>query len=129
MGNGAALQEILQDAKIGWWRVDTARQVLVLSDYLCKTIGCEESEISYDRFLRSVSESFRTSLGTLMVSDASLFLPSGSFRYAVLEGRYGSAGRFCGRKRHPATDELFLDTPRKSARSGSLRSIFIRSSV
>lgn len=73
MGNGAALQEILQDAKIGWWRVDTARQVLVLSDYLCKTIGCEESEISYDRFLRSVSESFRTSLGTLMVSDASLF--------------------------------------------------------
>ena len=73
MGNGTALQEILQDAKIGWWRVDTARQVLVLSDYLCKTIGCEESEISYDRFLRSVGESFRTSLGTLMVSDASLF--------------------------------------------------------
>ena len=67
------LQEILWDTKIGWWKVDMARRVLLLSDYLCKTIGTEESEIGYDRFLQSVGEPFRASLKSLMSTDASLF--------------------------------------------------------
>ena len=46
MGSESMLQEILWDTKIGWWKVDMARRVLLLSDYLCKTIGTEESEIS-----------------------------------------------------------------------------------
>ena len=50
MGSESMLQEILWDTKIGWWKVDMARRVLLLSDYLCKTIGTEESEIGYDRF-------------------------------------------------------------------------------
>lgn len=54
MGSESMLQEILWDTKIGWWKVDMARRVLLLSDYLCKTIGTEESEIGYDRFLQSV---------------------------------------------------------------------------
>ncbi|EKC68192.1 two-component system sensor histidine kinase, partial [human gut metagenome] len=41
--------------------------------YLCKTIGTEESEIGYDRFLQSVGEPFRASLKSLMSTDASLF--------------------------------------------------------
>ena len=49
MGSESMLQEILWDTKIGWWKVDMARRVLLLSDYLCKTIGTEESEIGYDR--------------------------------------------------------------------------------
>lgn len=43
MGSESMLQEILWDTKIGWWKVDMARRVLLLSDYLCKTIGTEES--------------------------------------------------------------------------------------
>ena len=62
MGSESMLQEILWDTKIGWWKVDMARRVLLLSDYLCKTIGTEESEIGYDRFLQSVGEPFRASL-------------------------------------------------------------------
>lgn len=73
MGSESMLQEILWDTKIGWWKVDTARRVLLLSDYLCKTIGTEESEIGYDRFLQSVGEPFRASLKSLMSTDASLF--------------------------------------------------------
>lgn len=73
MKDGEMLQEILQDAKIGWWKVDTARQVLILSDYLRKTIGVEQPEISYDRFLESLGVPFRSSLGRLMTSDVSLF--------------------------------------------------------
>lgn len=66
MGSESMLQEILWDTKIGWWKVDMARRVLLLSDYLCKTIGTEESEIGYDRFLQSVGEPFRASLKSLM---------------------------------------------------------------
>ena len=73
MGSESMLQEILWDTKIGWWKVDMARRVLLLSDYLCKTIGTEESEIGYDRFLQSVGEPFRASLKSLMSTDASLF--------------------------------------------------------
>lgn len=73
MGRESMLQEILWDTKIGWWKVDMARRVLLLSDYLCKTIGTEESEIGYDRFLQSVGEPFRASLKSLMSTDASLF--------------------------------------------------------
>ena len=47
---------------------DRARRVLLLSDYLCKTIGTEESEIGYDRFLQSVGEPFRASLCLLYTS-------------------------------------------------------------
>ena len=70
MGSESMLQEILWDTKIGWWKVDMARRVLLLSDYLCKTIGTEESEIGYDRFLQSVGEPFRASLKSLMSTDA-----------------------------------------------------------
>ena len=73
MGSESMLQETLWDTKIGWWKVDMARRVLLLSDYLCKTIGTEESEIGYDRFLQSVGEPFRASLKSLMSTDASLF--------------------------------------------------------
>lgn len=66
MGSESMLQEILWDTKTGWWKVDMARRVLLLSDYLCKTIGTEESEIGYDRFLQSVGEPFRASLKSLM---------------------------------------------------------------
>lgn len=94
MGSESMLQEILWDTKIGWWKVDMARRVLLLSDYLCKTIGTEESEIGYDRFLQSVGEPFRASLKSdvhgcepvLRRADFSLCGPRGEvwFRWKVL---------------------------------------------
>ena len=110
MGSESMLQEILWDTKIGWWKVDMARRVLLLSDYLCKTIGTEESEIGYDRFLQSVGEPFRASLKSLMSTDASLFSAEQIFS-------------LCGPR-----GWLFRDMPRKSAKGRLCRSIFARSS-
>lgn len=122
MGSESMLQEILWDTKIGWWKVDMARRVLLLSDYLCKTIGTEESEIGYDRFLQSVGEPFRASLKSLMSTDASLFSAEQIFSLC------GSAGRSCAGKRQPTRGWLFRDMPRKSAKGRLCRSIFARSS-
>lgn len=128
MGSESMLQEILWDTKIGWWKVDMARRVLLLSDYLCKTIGTEESEIGYDRFLQSVGEPFRASLKSLMSTDASLFSAEQIFRCVVPGVRCGSTGRSCAGKRQPTRGWLFRDMPRKSAKGRLCRSIFARSS-
>ena len=126
MGSESMLQEILWDTKIGWWKVDMARRVLLLSDYLCKTIGTEESEIGYDRFLQSVGEPFRASLKSLMSTDASLFSAEQIFSLCGPRGEVWFRWKVL--RRETARGWLFRDMPRKSAKGRLCRSIFARSS-
>ena len=127
MGSESMLQEILWDTKIGWWKVDMARRVLLLSDYLCKTIGTEESEIGYDRFLQSVGEPFRASLKSLMSTDASLFSAEQIFSLCGPRGEVWFHWKVL-RRETPTRGWLFRDMPRKSAKGRLCRSIFARSS-
>lgn len=53
------LQEILQDAKIGWWRADMTHRVFYLSDMVQQFLRLSDNEIAFDDFRRMVSPPYR----------------------------------------------------------------------
>ena len=54
------LNDILHDAKIGWWKADFRRRTFILSEQLKSVFGLKETEIGFDPFLELVGEQYRT---------------------------------------------------------------------
>lgn len=53
------LQEILRDAKIGWWVADRKRRVFHLSEGLQQLLGLPSSDVTYEEFRELIDPTYR----------------------------------------------------------------------
>ncbi|MEG1672074.1 MAG: ATP-binding protein [Alistipes sp.] len=79
MENKELLQEILVDAKIGWWKIDTKRNIFILSDLLKKSINLTDNEITIDRFIQLAGSQFRKSLQEELTTYINCFVRERTF--------------------------------------------------
>ena len=53
------LQEIMRDAKIGWWQADRKRRMFHISEGLRDLLGLATCQVSYEEFRDMISPAYR----------------------------------------------------------------------
>lgn len=59
MKENEILQEIMRDAKIGWWQADRKRRVFHISEGLRELLGLSSRQVSYEEFREMILPTYR----------------------------------------------------------------------